>query len=407
MKSVPLFLSKRETISTLLVIVVLFLSSLSYEFYKYKKITTYSLHVANAKVINSYQKANKDYRVLKLKSKDLIFYTTNQKTLSRGDEVKAIIYTKNINFYSYLKGFYAPLKSLHVKSKAEKNSIVDFVQTQHSSFIAKEIYSALFFSMPISKGLRENITKWGIAHLVAISGFHLGILSAILFFLLKPIYTFFQDRYFPYRNRTADLAFIIFLLLGSYAYFIDMTPSVLRAYIMSLIGFFLFSRNVKIVSFGTLFFTASVVLILFPKLMFSIAFWFSVSGVFFIFLFLYHFSNLSKVSIFILLHFWVYVLMLPVVHFIFEVFSVYQFFSPILSMLFVLFCPLSLALHVVGLGAVMDSFLIWFFSLHVEIDLIVAPLWFFVSYIVLSLLATRFKLLAFFLPLFALSLFFI
>ena len=83
--------------------------------------------------------------------------------------------------------------------------------------------------MPISKELREDITKWGIAHLVAISGFHLGILSAILFFLLKPIYTFFQDRYFPYRNRTDDLAFIVFLLLGSYAYFIDMTPSVVRA----------------------------------------------------------------------------------------------------------------------------------------------------------------------------------
>ncbi|HIP30337.1 MAG TPA: ComEC/Rec2 family competence protein [Sulfurospirillum arcachonense] len=407
MKSVPLFLSKRETISTLLVIVVLFLSSLSYEFYKYKKITTYSLHVANAKVLNSYQKEDKDYRVLKLKSKDLIFYTTNQKALGRGDKVKAIIYTKNINFYSYLKGFYTPLKSLHVKSKAEKNSIVDFVQTQHSSLVTKEIYSALFFAMPISKELRENITKWGITHLVAISGFHLGILSAILFFLLKPIYAFFQDRYFPYRNRTADLAFIVFLLLGSYAYFIDMTPSVLRAYTMSLIGFFLFSRNVKIISFGTLFFTVSMVLILFPKLMFSIAFWFSVSGVFFIFLFLYHFSNLSKVSIFILLHFWVYVLMLPVVHFVFEVFSVYQLFSPFLSMLFILFYPLSLALHVVGLGAVMDSFLIWFFSLHVEIDLIVTPLWFFVSYIMLSLLAIRFRLLAFFLPLFAFSLFFI
>ncbi|HIP44186.1 MAG TPA: ComEC/Rec2 family competence protein [Sulfurospirillum arcachonense] len=407
MKSVPLFLSKRETISTLLVIVVLFLSSLSYEFYKYKKITTYSLHVANAKVLNSYQKEDKDYRVLKLKSKDLIFYTTNQKALGRGDKVKAIIYTKNINFYSYLKGFYTPLKSLHVKSKAEKNSIVDFVQTQHSSLVTKEIYSALFFAMPISKELRENITKWGITHLVAISGFHLGILSAILFFLLKPIYAFFQDRYFPYRNRTADLAFIVFLLLGSYAYFIDMTPSVLRAYTMSLIGFFLFSRNVKIISFGTLFFTVSMVLILFPKLMFSIAFWFSVSGVFFIFLFLYHFSNLSKVSIFILLHFWVYVLMLPIVHFVFEVFSVYQLFSPFLSMLFILFYPLSLALHVVGLGAVMDSFLIWFFSLHVEIDLIVTPLWFFVSYIMLSLLAIRFRLLAFFLPLFAFSLFFI
>jgi len=108
---------------------------------------------------------------------------------------------------------------------------------------------------------------------------------------------------------------------------------------MSMIGFFLFSRNIKIISFGTLFFTICIVLILFPHLIFSVAFWFSVSGVFYIFLFLYHFSNLSKISIFILLHFWVFVLMLPVVHFVFDVFSMYQLFSPLVSMVFILFYP--------------------------------------------------------------------
>jgi len=130
-------------------------------------------------------------------------------------------------------------------------------------------------------------------------------------------------------------------------------------------------------------------------------------GVFYIFLFLYHFSNLSKTVIFILLHFWVYILMLPVVHFIFDIFSLYQLFSPFISMVFILFYPISLVLHVVGLGGSLDSFLVWFFSLHVEIDLIVTPLWFFVSYLFLSLVAIRLRLLAFFLPLFAFSLFFI
>ncbi len=92
MKSVPLFITKREIFSTLLVIVVLFLSSLSYEFYKYKKITTYSLHVATAKVVNSYEKKGKNYRVLKLKSSDMTFYTTYKKPLhvNRGDTLKVI-----------------------------------------------------------------------------------------------------------------------------------------------------------------------------------------------------------------------------------------------------------------------------------------------------------------------------
>ena len=153
MKSLPLFVSKREIISTLLVIVVLFLSSLSYEFYKYKKLTIYSLHVTTVKVVNSYIKKDKNYRVLKLKSSDITFYTTYKKPLhvNRGDTLKVILYTKNINFYSYLKGFYTPLKSLHVKRKAEKNSIVEFVQNQHTSLVAKEIYSAYFLRCQFQK----------------------------------------------------------------------------------------------------------------------------------------------------------------------------------------------------------------------------------------------------------------
>jgi len=249
MKSLPLFLTKREIVSTLLVLVVLFTSSIFYEFYKYKQITTYSLHVTTAKVINHYEKKSKNgkpYTVLKLKSRDFTFYTTYWKPLhvKRNDVLKVIFYTKTIDFYNYLKGFYVSTKSLHVKKKSEKNSLVEFVENQHIDLLSKELYNALFFAIPISKELREDITKWGIAHLVAISGFHLGILSGILFFLFRPIYTFFQDRYFPYRNRTADLAFLVFIVLGCYTYFIDMTPSVVRAFVMSVIGFLLFSRNI-------------------------------------------------------------------------------------------------------------------------------------------------------------------
>jgi len=405
----PLFNTKKEMFYSFLVLVVLLSISLLHEYYKYKQITTYSLHVTSVKVINSYKKSSKNgknYVVLKLKNDDFTFYTTYWKPLrvDRDDKLKVIFYTKNIDFYSFLKGFYAPLKSLHVESRAEKNILVDFVEKQHENLKTRELYNALFFAIPVSKELREDIVKWGIAHLVAISGFHLGLLSGILFFLLKPAYTFFQDRYFPYRNRMADLAFLIFVLLGFYIYFIDMPPSVVRAYIMSLLGFFLYSQNIKIISFGTLLFTVATVAILFPSLIFSIAFWFSVSGVFYIFLFLYHFSHLSKAAIFILLHFWVYILMTPIVHFVFDVFTLHQLLSPFISMLFILFYPLSLALHVVGFGGVMDSFLLWFFSLHIEVISIKTPLWFFVSFVAFSLLAIRFKLLCVPLLLFASSL---
>ncbi len=409
MKSLPLFSCNKDIFYTLLVIVALFCISLGLEYYKYKKVTAYSLHVSSAKVLKDYKKKGKKYRILKLKSDGYTFFTSYKTALhvSRGDELKVIFYTKGISFYKFLEGFYASCKSLHVKSRAKPNGLVQLVQKQHSDPVARELYSALFFAIPLSNTLRQDIAKWGIAHLVAISGFHLGILSGILFFLLKPIYSFFQDRYFPYRNQTADLSLIVIVFLGSYTYFIGMTPSVIRAFIMSVLGFFLFSQNIKVISFGALFFAICAVLILSPHLLFSIAFWFSVSGVFYIFLFLHHFSNLNNVATFVILHFWIYILMLPVVHYVFDVFSLAQLISPLISMLFILFYPLSLALHVVGFGGVMDSLLSWFFALHVEVYPITTPLWFFVSYLMLSLLSIKLRYIALLLPFVSAILFFI
>ena len=409
MTSLPLFVSKKELLYTLFAIVVLFCFSLSYEFYKYKQVTTYSLHVSTSKIVNMYNKTTKKgktYTVYKLKNSDFSFTTVNWTDLhvKIGDELEVCFFTKNLTFYKYLKGFYATSKFIHVKSKIKTNALVNFVQNQHENVVTKELYGALFFATHMSKNLRDDIAKWGISHLIAISGFHLGILSSILFFILRPLYSFFQDRYFPYRNRNADLAFLVFILLGIYAYFLDFSPSVVRAFVMSLVAFFLFSRNIKIISFATLFFTMSIVLVLFPKLLFSIAFWFSLSGVFYIFLFLHHFSKLNKVLIFIFIHFWVFVLMLPIVHFVFDIFSFHQLLSPFLSMLFLLFYPLSLVLHVAHLGEVMDNFLVWFLSLYVETINLTTPLWFLCSYIVSSLLAIRLRFIALLLPLFALSL---
>jgi len=412
MVSLPLFSNKKEIFYTLLIVVVLFSLSISYEFYKYKNLTAYSLHVSDAKLISHYPKKSKkgkDYEVLKLRSDDFTFYTVSWKPLEikRADTLKVAFYTKDISFFNYLKGFYANAKFIELKEKSVDNILEKYIENQHIREMPKELYRALFFATPVSQELRIDIAKWGIAHLIAISGFHLGILSGILYFLLRPFYTFAQDRLFPYRNSYADLAFLVFLILGTYTYLIDFTPSILRAYTMSLVGFLLFSRGIKIISFLTLFFTVSIVLILFPKLVFSIAFWLSVSGVFYIFLFLHHFSMLNKTAIFILINFWVYVLMLPIIHYIFDVFSFYHFLSPLISMVFVLFYPLSLALHVSGFGGLLDGLLSWFFSLHVETIDLVTPLWFLGVYLGLSLLAMRFKLFALLLPIFSICIFFI
>lgn len=412
METVPLFLNKRELFFSLVALFCLFMLSISYEFYKYNELLQKPTFYTQAQVLSvtkKLSKKDKPYISYKLKSDDLIFYTIRWKAqeIKNASLVRVGFLTKNISFYNYLRGFFAPSIYMELIQEAKEDFAHLHVKAQHSKVSLQELYGALFFADSYDKQMRHDISKWGIAHLVAISGFHLGILSAILYFLLKPLYMFFQDKFFPYRNSFADLALLVFVILGAYVFYISAVPSVLRAYVMSLVGFLLFSRNIKIVSFGTLFFTMAFVLILFPKLLFSVAFWFSIAGVFYIFLFLYHFSYLSKVAIFIFINFWVYILMLPIVHYVFDIFTYYQLLSPLISMAFVVFYPLSLILHVINLGGVFDNIIESFLAFEMQILSLHVSLNFLVGYVVLSLLAIRYKYVAYLLPLIALSTFFI
>lgn len=403
MESLPLFANKKEMVLASFVLAFLFAFSLGFQYFGYKNLTSQLLHVTNAKVLNHYEKYKSNgraYDVFKLKSDEgYTFYTVTwkKKDIQIGSLVRVKFKTDKISFYKYLKNFFA--RNIFIKQKDNiKNDtftkVKRYIKSQHKTQDLKEIFSALFFATYIQKVTRDKIQKLGISHLVAISGFHLGMISAILYFLLGIFYKFFQDRYFPYRNAKADLAFVVFVILFYYMYLIDFSPSFLRSFMLSLFGFFLFSKNIKIISFATLLISMSFVLVLFPRLLFSISFWFSVSGVFYIFLFLKHFSNLPKYLIFILLNFWVYVMMMPIVHFVFKVFTPLQLFSPLLSMSFVIFYPLELALHVVGFGGVFDKYLLDLLNLQTTFYEITTPFWFLVFFITVSIFSIFNKWLA-------------
>ncbi|MCK4736928.1 MAG: ComEC/Rec2 family competence protein, partial [Sulfurimonas sp.] len=142
---------------------------------------------------------------------------------------------------------------------------------------------------------------------------------------------------------------------------------------MLLVGFILYDRGIKIISMQTLFLTVLLLLVFFPKLVFALGFWLSVSGVFYIFLFLIHFKDLNKIWQFILVPFWVYMLMLPFSLAIFGNFSIYHPLSILWTTLFTLFYPLSIFLHVIGFGNLFDSLLeslilLGQADLHVELD---------------------------------------
>jgi competence protein ComEC len=403
MESLPLFINKKEMVLSAVLLFFLFTLSLGFEYIKYKSLISKPLHVSQALVLNHYEKHKANgrvYDVFKLKSGEgYTFYTVTwkKKNIQIGSSVLVKFKTKKISFLKYLKNFFAINIFIKQKDSVQKNTFSKvklYIKTQHKTEDLKEIFSALFFASNIQKSTRDKIQKLGISHLVAISGFHLGIISMILYFLLGIFYRFFQDRYFPYRNSKADLAFVVFAILFYYLYLIDFSASFLRSFVLSLFGFFLFSKNIKIISFATLLLSISFILILFPGLLFSISFWFSVSGVFYIFLFLKHFSKLPRYLIFVILNFWVYVMMMPIVHFVFRVFTPLQLFSPLFSMLFVAFYPLELALHVVGFGGIFDKYLLDLINLQTTVYEIITPFWFLVVYISVSILSIFNKWLA-------------
>ena len=165
--------------------------------------------------MNHYTKTNekgRTYDVFKLRLDDggVEVYTTlwHQTSIPLKSRVKVKLKVDKVTFYDYLKGFYAPSTALY--EIYEDNPPLDvkplyrWIDNQHENEKIAELYKTLLFATPISKELRDEVQKWGISHLIAISGYNVGVISFLLFFFLKPLYQFFQSRYFPYRNAAAD-----------------------------------------------------------------------------------------------------------------------------------------------------------------------------------------------------------
>lgn len=345
-----------------------------------------------------YNKNNKKYWVLKLKTKNFVFYSTSFKdlNLSKNQLLNLKIITSNISFKDYLKkSFYVPSYGFEISGYFKNNAIVSYFLHQHTNEKVQEFYGALFFALPISSELRKDVNHYGIAHLIAISGYHIALLFTLVFFILTPLYSFFQKRYFPYRNLRLDLSVFIFILLFAYAYLIGFVPSYIRSLIMALWAFYLLCKNIKILSFFTLFISIYLCIALYPRLLLSVGFLFSCLGVFYIFLYLHHFSkffhNLLNI---VLLNIWTFFCMIIPVLYFFPLISYQQFLAIILSGIFIIFYPLVLCLHFVAHGNLLDPVLIDFLNLKFYAIDIKIPTWILISYLALSFMAMRYKILA-------------
>jgi competence protein ComEC len=372
---------------------------LAFSYQEYRSFIQKPFYYTYAEVISEKVKRSygKRYRVLKLRSDNgLQFITTSYTKNSYANRrLRLQIFPdENISFRGYLSTFFVKsrIKEVFPLEETLKERLLQKVAAQHQSEMLTSFYHAIFFATPLSADLREQIAKLGVSHLIALSGFHLGILWGIIYGLTAMIYRVFQQRYFPYRFILIDVGVATLLVLAWYLWFVGFPPSLVRSYMMLLLGWTVLVLGMELVSFAFLFTVVGVVLALSPSLVVSLGFWFSVAGVFAIFLLLKYTKNLDKRMLSLLvIPIGIFILMLPVVHSTFTVTSPYQLLSPLLSLIFILFYPLVMVLHLLGYGGIFDGVLAGLFKLPCDTSMHLLPIEMMFAYLSLALLSIRYK----------------
>jgi len=388
-----LFPETKTFVRVMAALLAVILVRLFIEYHSYQNFISKPFYYTHAEVLTSYEKSkdNKRYQVLKLRSDEgLTFYTTSYKKESfAGRRLRMQLFPSGkITFYGYLGTFYVKsrIKNVEALPSTFKDGLLEKVASQHQETSLQSFYNAIFFATPLEQESRQKISMLGVSHLVALSGFHLGILWGLVYGILLLLYRPLQQRFFPYRHALFDVGSVAVVFLGVYLWFVDFPPSLVRAYAMVLVGWMVLLLGMELLSFTFLTTIMTLLIALFPSLLVSLSFWLSIAGVGYIFLLLQYTKEFNKWIITLLfIPFGIFILMLPVVHALFGMTSGYQLLSPLLSLLFIPFYPLVMVLHMIGFGGVFDTVLSGLFSLPDEGGDKLLPLWAMLGYVGLSL----------------------
>ena len=374
---------------------IIFSLNVLLEYKNYKEFTNKkTIFLNDVFVENQYIK--KDKFIFKLRHRNISFYTASRENLKNLKHrfINVLILTDRVSFFDYLSGFYATSIYMELQKKDTLyQKSLSLISSQHDNQDITNFYQAIFLASSLSPNQRKIYNLYGISHLIAISGFHISILIAVLFFILNPIYKIFQQRYFPYRNRWIDLSLISLFVLILYLYFVGSPPSLLRSLFMYGLAIIFVFSHIKILSFNTLLITGIFLMALSPRLIFSLGFFLSISGVFYIYLFLHYFKDKNKLVIILTLNMFLFLMMLPIVHYFFYIGSLYQMLSIPLSILFSIFYPMSLFLHIFELGYLFDGLILKMISIKISYIQIETPWYLYVGYIFTSLGAIRYRFL--------------
>ena len=406
-----LFVTLKEfwvVISLLLVILLIRLFGLHTEYTTFK---SKPFFYTDVQVLQAYEKWNENnyHTVLKLYSPVLninFFSRTKIRAKDINSKIRLKLFPhEDMRFRDYLGTSFISSKvnTIYEEVPSSKYIFLNFIEKQHKNEQIYSFYKAIYVATPLLRTLREQVSKLGVSHLIALSGFHLAILSTVLFFLIRLGYRPLQQKFFPYRFDLYDIGFMVLIILAWYVWFVDAPPSLLRSYFMMFMAWILLVLGMELLSMSFLFTVVMLLLVIFPKLLLSLAFWFSVLGVFYIFLLLRYFEGVNRYLMTLFITFGIFFLMLPVVHTIFPLTTLFQLLSPFLSLLFTLFYPLSMVLHLLGVGSLLDPYLLQLFAVESEEIFYQLPLPYLYGYLALSFSAIFSKWLFYCLSLVALG----
>ncbi len=357
-------------------------------------------HTFEATIIFHYTKKENSERFKLQDTQGNIFYANYRGKFKQLIGKKVRVYGKiyRCTFLQFLKSCNIYNSSLSLMPSIDKKHFLrNFIKQQHVDMLPANLYHALFFADYLAKPLRQSATALGLAHLIAISGFHLAVLSFMFYVLICPFY-FLLHRFFCYRNAVYDLGCLGLIFAFCYLVFIDFQPSFLRAFLMACIAYIILFCGLQITNFLTLFLCVLLALSWNVSLLFHVGFLLSVAGVFCIFLFIRHigimltaYMGLKKFLFgVVLFNCIIFIQMIPIVHYFFPYFSPYQLMSIPLSICFVLLFPIAIIAHIFHYGNLFDSIILQVVAHDFFLSMCYTPLWFLIIYIAFCFLAIRF-----------------
>jgi competence protein ComEC len=146
----------------------------------------------------------------------------------------------------------------HLKNFVKKSISQNIASPESASFLAG-LATGDFENQLIQK----ELGRFGLQHIMAISGFHFSLIAAMLTYFLKP---FFAPK---------KTVFLLMILLSLYFLFLGLTPSILRAFVMILMSSLGVFFGLKTSALNTLGIALLITVAMDPTLVLHIGFQFS------------------------------------------------------------------------------------------------------------------------------------